>query len=101
MTISENDRLDLRQEFERIFKNPRLAEIAMQAMPPLDYSQLATKQDLGALRSDLKGDIAELRGEIGELRGEMHRLQATTIRSMFAGQLVTIGILGSWITAVT
>lgn len=94
MTISENDRLDLRQEFERIFKNPRLAEIAMEAMPPLDYAQLATKQDLGALRSELKGDIAEL-------RGEMHQLNATTIRAMFAGQIVTIGVLGTWITAVT
>ena len=94
MTTSENDRLDLRQEFERIFNNPRIAEIAMEAMPPIDYAQLSTKQDLNALG-------AELRGEMAELRGDMHQLNATTVRTMVAGNLVTIGVLGVWITAVT
>lgn len=101
MSISENDRLDLRQEFEGIFKNPRLAEIAMEAMPPIDYAQLATKQDLGALRSEFRGDISELRSELAELRGDMRQLNATTIRTMVAGQIVTIGVLGAWITSVT
>ena len=112
MTINENDRLDLRQEFERIFNNPRIAEIAMEAMPPIDYAQLATKQDLNALsaelrgemtglRGELRGEMAELRGEMAELRGDMHQLNATTVRTMIAGNLVTIGVLGAWITAVT
>ncbi len=66
----------------------------MEAMPPIDYSQLATKRDLGAVG-------AELRGEMAELRGDMHQLNATTVRTMVAGNLVTIGVLGAWITAVT
>lgn len=94
MTISENDRLDLRQELERIFSDKRLADIAMEAMPPIDYDQLATKQDLEALEAKLKGDLAEL-------RGEMHQLNANSVRTMVAGQIVTIGVLGAWITAVT
>jgi hypothetical protein len=101
MSINENDRLDLRQELERIFKNPRLAEIAMEAMPPLDYAQLATKQDLGALEAELRGDLAGLRGEMAELRGDMHQINASSVRMMVAGQIVTIGVLGAWITAVT
>ncbi len=29
MTINEKDRLDLRQELERLFSNPRFADIAL------------------------------------------------------------------------
>ncbi len=105
MTINENDRLDLRQEFERIFNNPRIAEIAMEAMPPIDYAQLATRQDLNALDAKLGGEMSELRGEmkagLAELRGDMHQLNATTVRTMVAGNIVTIGVLGAWITSVT
>ncbi len=137
MTINEKDRLDLRQEFERLFNNTRIAEIAMEAMPPIDYAQLATKRDLDALGAELRGEMAglsgelrgemaELRGEmaelrgnfakleanvdggfakvggaIAELRGEMHKLNATTLRSVFAAQLTTMVMLGAWVTAVT
>ena len=55
MTINEKDRLDLRQELEKIFSNPRFADTAMEAMeamPPIDYAQLATKRDLDGLRSE-------------------------------------------------
>lgn len=31
----------------------------------------------------------------------MHQLNATTIRTMVAGQIVTLGVLGAWITSVT
>ena len=73
MTSTEKDRLDLRQEFERLFTNKRLAEIAMEAMPPIDYAQLATKRDLDAVNAELQGEMAGLRGE---LRGEMAGLRA-------------------------
>ena len=108
MTINEKDGLDLRQELEKIFSNPRFADIAMEAMPPIDYAQLATKRDLDGLRSELTGDIAQLRGEFAELRGEVRSDIAglrtdmvTNMRLMFAAQLGTTMMLGAWVTAVT
>ncbi len=87
MTINENDRLDLRQEFERIFADKRIADIAMEAMPPIDYAQLATKRDLDALEAGLRG---ELKGDI-----------ANNLRVMLAAQVTTMMMLGAWVAAVT
>ncbi len=74
VTIDEKTRLDLRQELEKLF-GTRLADAAMEAMPPLDYQQLVTKADLANLGIELRGEMAELRGglrgEMAELRGEL------------------------------
>jgi len=64
MTSTEKDRLDLRSALERVLESERLADIAMDAMPPIDYNQLTTKADLHALGSELQGEMAELRGEL-------------------------------------
>ncbi len=56
----------------------------MEAMPPIDYSQLATKQDVANLGIELRGDmalmegritneLASLRLEFGDLRSGMDR----------------------------
>lgn len=55
MLINENDRLDLRQALVRVFEDQRLADIAMEAMPPINYSELATKADLHALEPRFAG----------------------------------------------
>ena len=94
---------------------------AMEAMPPSDYAQLATKRDLDALGAELRGDMAELRGEMAELRGDMAGLrgefgglkgefaelrgelkadQANLLKGVLAGQVATMMMLGAWITAV-
>ena len=112
MTINEKDRLDLRQELEKVFSNPRFADIAMEAMPPIDYAQLATKRDLDAVRTELRGEFSELRGEFAalvarvegghaELRGELKADMATNVRLLMAGQLATMVMLGGWVAAVT
>ncbi len=93
MRITEKQRLDLRQELERVFSNPRFAEIAMEAMPPIDYDRLATKDDLAALSQELRGEMAELRGDI---KSDL----ANTTRLLFAAQLTTMVMLGAWVTAV-
>ncbi len=77
MTIDENTRLDLRNRLAEVL-GPHLANAAMEAMPPLDYSNLATRADLEALGSGLRGETAGLRGEMAELRGEMVRLHGET-----------------------
>ncbi len=64
MKATEQDRLDLRQELERVFENPRLAKIAMDAMPPIDYDRLATKDEMNGLGTMLRGEMAQLRGDV-------------------------------------
>jgi hypothetical protein len=90
MTIDENTRLDLRQWFETNM-GERLARAVMEAMPPIDYDQLATKTDvellgrelraeMGQLRAELRAEMgelrAELRAEMGELRAELGQVRA-------------------------
>ncbi len=100
MSINEKDRLDLRQELERIFSNKRFADIAMEAMPPLDYASLATHRDLQSLGQDLRGDMAQLRGEMAELRGEMKSELANHLKITIAAQLTTMVMLGAWVAAL-
>jgi hypothetical protein len=105
MTINENDRLDLRQELERIFSDKRLADIAMEAMPPIDYANLATKRDLDTFSAELRGEMSELgsgiRVEMAELRGDFKSDMGTNLRLTIAGQLTTMMMLGAWVAAIT
>jgi DnaJ-domain-containing protein 1 len=105
MPISENDRLDLRQALADVLGSERLAEVAMEAMPPLDYDQLATTADLDILGRELRAEMselrAELRGEMSGLRGELKSDLASNLRLMLAAQVTTMMMLGAWVTAVT
>ena len=83
MSTNEKDRLDLRQAFEEFFADERIAGIAMDALPPIDYANLATKQDLALLSAELRGEMADLRGEMADLRGEM-RGEMGEMRGSFA-----------------
>lgn len=89
MTINEKDRLDLRQALEALFENQRIAEIAMEAMPPVDYARLATKQDVAACKAELKAEMVQLRGEFAELRGEL-RGEFGELRGEFGGFEVSL-----------
>lgn len=50
------------------------AETLMESLPPVVWSQLATKDDLAALeerlRAEMNGQFALVRGEFAELKGE-------------------------------
>jgi hypothetical protein len=85
MTIDEKTRLDLRQEFEKLM-GTRLADAAMEAMPPLDYDQLATKTDVTNLGIELRGEMAEMRGEMAEMRSGLHGEMAG-LRSGLHGEM--------------
>jgi hypothetical protein len=92
---------------------PRLgsrgAALLMANLPPVGWAELATKTDLGALRSELIGEMAkveakvdtfraELKGDIAELRGEIAsqvpKLWVANVATMFgvAGLVLTIAI---------
>ncbi|MGI9621487.1 MAG: hypothetical protein ACR2PK_01525 [Acidimicrobiales bacterium] len=84
MAIDENTRLGLRQAFEDLIGTD-LAAAAMEAMPNLDYSELATKTDVDNVRIELRGEMAELRGEFAELRAEF-----TGIRAEMTGEFTAV-----------
>ena len=66
------------------------AETLMESLPPVVWSQLATKDDLAALenrlRAEMKGEFALLRGEFVELKGELTGIdgELTKIDGKFA-----------------
>lgn len=91
MSTNERDRLDLRQALEEVFADERIAQIAMDAMPPIDYSQLATKQDLALLSAELRGEMAEFRGEMSDALAQNIKVVILTIMSatVILGGLIT------------
>ncbi len=109
MEITENDRLDLRQALAESLGSDHLANVAMEAMPPLDYDQLATKSDVDILSRELRAEMAALRGELAGrmgsieasmaalesgLRGEMAGLEGSTtaLESGLRGEMA--GLVG-------
>ena len=92
----EQRRARLARRLEQVLGREE-AETLMAQLPPYDWPDLATKQDLAELRGDmeqlrtdfkgeieqlrteLKGDMAQLRGELKgdvvQLRGEMEQLR--------------------------
>lgn len=85
MTVDENTRLDLRQWFES-HMGERLARAVMEAMPPIDYTSLATKSELGLLAR--------------ELRAEFHLEMARQTRLLVTMQVTTIGTTLAALTAL-
>ena len=101
MIISENDRLDLRRAFEDLFGDKRLAAITMEAIPPLNYYQFATKDDLRAATSELRGEVAELRGAIHTELARVRTEGANNLRLMLASQFGTAALIMGWVSAAT
>jgi hypothetical protein len=64
----------------------RGATLLMAAIPPFEWSELATKRDLDSLRVELRGEMAELRGDMRGLRGEM-----TGLRGELRGEIKELG----------
>ena len=76
MPIDEKMRLDIRQWFTE-HMNPDMAHAMMEAMPGIDYQELATRTHLAdtrvAMRRDLTDVQTELHRGMGDLRNELHR----------------------------
>lgn len=74
MTTTEAERLRLLQRLEEVL-GPDEATTLMDHLPPLGWSDVATKHDLAANRvltkSDLDLGLGEFRIEFGEFRAEM------------------------------
>ncbi|MBW3668031.1 MAG: hypothetical protein KY443_02345 [Actinobacteria bacterium] len=74
MTITEESRNDLYQGLTEVLGKQR-ANTLMEHLPPGGWKEVATKQDLRELRSDMRAEFAEFRGEMRtdfeEFRGEV------------------------------
>jgi hypothetical protein len=71
----------------------RGAALLMTYLPPTGWTDLATRQDLNALRAELKGEIAEVRGEVRELRGELRSQLPKLITANIASMIAIVGMV--------
>lgn len=78
MGVDERDRHLLHQRLESVL-GPGEAATLMTLLPPLDWSEVATKQDLRELEARLTGNMSELDAR---LTGEMRELEARLTGSM-------------------
>lgn len=99
MKVTEKDRLDFRQELERIFSNPKLAEIAMELMPPIDYDRLATKDDLAVLQSGVDAKFERVDAAMVGLQGALELRMAQQLRVILMAQAAMIAIVGGIVSA--
>lgn len=75
MTMSNPQRHDLHSGLEE-FLGPQRAEMLMEQLPPIDWADVATKDDLdgleGRLRADLTAEVASLHSKIDADVGSVH-----------------------------
>jgi hypothetical protein len=72
--MTEESRHRIYQKLEQLF-GPGDAALFMSQLRIVGSAELATRHDLEALGSSLRGEIADLRGEFGVLRGEFGELR--------------------------
>jgi hypothetical protein len=71
VTVDERTRLRIRQWFLQQMDDEEMADAIMESMPPVDWSELATKHDLALTTRELRSEMGQLRVEMGELRVEL------------------------------
>jgi hypothetical protein len=67
---SERRRHNLYEEAKQVF-SPESADEFMSYFPPVGWADVATKQDLNLIRSEMDALRAEMRGDMADLRAEM------------------------------
>jgi hypothetical protein len=114
MAITERKKQRLLDRLRRVL-DPETAELLMEVTVPANVD-LASRSDITALGSELRGEMSKLRGEMGELRGAMSELRGEMgelrgeMRAGFAALEQRIytrvlpimsGVLGLVVTAAT
>jgi hypothetical protein len=92
MSVSESARLALYNRLGEVI-GPENAETLMSSLPLQPAAQLATKDDVGGLRTEMHELRTELRTEMHELRTEMHELRTEVIRQYRTFLTLTLGSL--------
>ncbi len=63
MAISERQRREVFEKFEEVF-GPETADVVMQMFPRVTNDELATRSDVTATATLLRGEMAELRADV-------------------------------------
>ena len=97
MAVTEADRRDVFIHLEEVH-GERIANLLMELLPLHPNDELATRTDVLATATVLRGEMAELRGELrgemtelrAELRGEMTELRGemAELRAELRGEMV-------------
>ncbi len=75
MTVNENDRLMLRDALIRVFADPTIADIAMEAMPPIDYTNVAKVSDIANLRLHMDARFAGVDARFAAVDARFDRME--------------------------
>ena len=95
MVTSASDRHHLFRTLESVLGDSDAATL-MDHLPPGGWDDVATKSDVRALGTELRGEIAELRGELkgdmAELRGDVAEMRAQMVTKDELNGLMTLHI---------
>ena len=78
MSVDEVARFRLFESAQRQLGHDEAITL-MEMLPPVEWSQVATKADLGVLGAELRAEMSQLRGE---LRAEMADRASSTVRTI-------------------
>ncbi|MFM8650219.1 MAG: hypothetical protein ACKODY_10725 [Actinomycetota bacterium] len=90
MTINEQQRVRLHQSLERQI-GEEMAGLLMSSLPPFDWNQIATKDDLKvfATREEINIKFAQIETKFAEMRTEFHK----TLRVQF---MANVGLMATF-----
>jgi hypothetical protein len=90
MTFNESQRIQLHQALGRQIGD-EMAGVLMSSLPPFDWNQVATKDDLKAFatRDEMNVKFAELRGD---LTSEVFDLRVELYKSLRSNTLTMVGL---------
>lgn len=75
MPVNEETRHEVYDDLKRVHGG-RMAGLIMEMFPPAGAPELATKDDVAVLRTELQGEIQVVRSEILALRAEIQAAEA-------------------------
>lgn len=96
MSVSESQRHQLFQWFEEAM-GPERAAVMMDLLPPVGWTDLATKADVSNLGVELRSDTKMVEARIGVLEGKMEhgfgQMQKNIYLSMLASNVTVVGLV--------
>lgn len=97
MAVDERSRKELYDTLETTLGSGP-ADTMMSLLPPVGWADVATKQDIGSVRTEIESVRSELRAEIQAMKQEVINAMTWRVFVMMAGMLVGIaGIVAAFV----